>query len=486
MRILIILLVCGVTFFAPGAVVSEPRPITDVVPGDNLIVYMARPYAALQEPSATSQPAPGVSIATILSLLSTSGLLPDEGQVFADIAAALPLLGRYEHALVLLDVSSKVIRRPGRTPEEAPRVSLRLKNMQAAMVFRTEGADRPVLQQLNRIIGRYTNNEIAQLSTENAAGFDYQRLVDERMPGWAIWEWGKLGDFYALCFGTGSFEKLARTYADASDSLSDDPWFAEAMKRTKGDAAVAKWFIGLERMERRLNEVARGRHEKVIAALGADRISHDLWTVGVEGRALSCFRFYRRNGKDQLQEYSDPEKFPPAQMRIVPRDARHHAVINVPTRWLVDNVPRAWLAAQSQRHVDEWTKIWESLEQEVGVDVSSNLINNLGDHIVMFDYPPHPLDIPLAYTMAIEIRDRKAVEVAIESILSAWGQYLDDRARRGSSSLVRVRVLHAPDDVWYLQAGILGPALKITDRYVVISWSPQALRDALKEMGNDP
>ncbi len=459
---------------------AAARPITDTVPADCLIVFTAKPYSELSSTTASSQPAPGVSIGTILSLLSTSGLLPDEGQVFADIAAALPLLGRYEHALALLDVSSKVVQRPGRTTDAPPQVSLRLRHMQAAIIFRTEKDDRAVLQQINRIVGRYTNNQVAELTSEKSCGLEFQRLADDRMPGWAIWEWGRLGDFYALSFGRGSFEKLARSYSKEAPALTDDSWFGPAMKRTRGDEALAKWFIALDRIEEQFKEIAKGRHEKVVAALGADNLSHDLWTIGLDGRALSCYRLYRRNGEDVLHKYSDPATFPKKHARIVPKDARRYAVINVPTSWLVDNVPRGWVAAQSEQHIQDWTRIWESLEQEVGIDLSSNLINNLANHIVIFDYPPHPLDIPLAYSMAIEVKDQKAVKAAIDAILTAWGQYLDDRAKRSSSSLVRVRVCHAEDDVWFLQAGILGPALKVIPGYVVISWSPQALRDVLK------
>lgn len=470
---------------APVAHAAPPasRPISDVIPVDAHIVYLARPYDAIGS-GPTSQPATNnVNLATILSLLNSSGLLPNEGQVFADIATALPLMGRYEHGLILLDVSSKIVRRPGRTPDEGPRVSLRLKHMQSAAVFRTEGDDRIVLQHLNRIVGRYTNNEIAKLTTEKAAGFEYQRLVDDRMPGWAIWEWGRLGDFFAVCFGAGSFEKLALAYSNEKDSLSDDAWFQNARKETQGDDALAMWYIAFQRMETRLNEVARGRHEAVTAALGADHLTQDFWTVGLKDRAISCYRLYRRNGEDVMHRYSDPSKFPAELRAIIPREARHYAVINVPTRWLVDNVPRAWLAAQSQRHLDEWTKIWESLEKEIGVDLGGNLINNLGDHMLMFDYPPHPLDVPLVYTIAIAVRDEKAVKLSVDAILAAWAQYLDDRAKRGGNSLMRVRVHKDPDEVWYIQAGILGPALKVTNGYVVISWSPQALRDALKAMG---
>ena len=70
--------------------------------------------------------------------------------------------------------------------------------------------------------------------------------------------------------------------------------------------------------------------------------------------------------------------------------------------------------------------------------------------------------------------------MATDTLLATWSRYLDQRAQRKGTTLMRVKVKHDDDGVWYLQAGILGPALKVTDRYAVISWSPQALRDALK------
>ena len=126
------------------------------------------------------------------------------------------------------------------------------------------------------------------------------------------------------------------------------------------------------------------------------------------------------------------------------------------------------------------TNAWKRLEQETGVDIGKNLFDHLGQNMVIFDYPPHPLEVPFALTIAIEINDRKAVTEAVDTLLATWGRYLDQRAERRGTTLVRLYVKHDPDGVWYLQAGILGPALKVTDKFVVISWSPPALREALK------
>lgn len=465
-----------------SASLLRAAPITDLVPAEALVVYTAKPYAWLDSGSqsgdaATTQPAQ--SIASILGFLNAAGLIPSEGQVFADIAGALPLLGRFEHALILLDVSCKEIVIRPETKDEASIVSLRLDRLQAAAVFRTDGQQRAVVDQLNRVIGRYTNRDLAELSSHEVEGFSYQRLRDKRLTGWAVWEWGRMGDFYVVTFGEGAFDKIAAACKSKAPRLADSKWFRSASKRTRGEKAVAQWFIALTRLREQLGPAAEARVSKVMTALEADGVTNDLWTIGVEGRALTWFRCYERDGKNVFHTYSDPTLYPPHHRKIIPDAAQHLAVINVPTSWLVDNLPRAWVASQSPSNVRKWKRIWRRLEQDTGIDINGNLIDHLGDTVILFDYPPHPLRVPFALTTAIEINDPKAVRQAVDAILGAWSQYLDERAERNRTVLVRVKVIRDPDGVWFLQAGILGPALTVTDRYLVLSWSPQALRDAL-------
>lgn len=459
------------------------RPITDLVPADSLVAYMAKPQgradeAGEQQGSGTK--GAGASVATLLSLLNASGLIPDQGQVYADIAAALPLLGRYEHALVLLDASSRRVRQPGKGPDDPARISFRLKHMQAAVVFRTHGDHSVVLKQLNRIVGRYTNKQVAALTTENLLGHEFRRLTDQRMPGWAVWEWGRLGEFSVVCFGQGAYQRIAELFAGGSPSLTQDAWFRSATTHTRGESAIAQCFIGFDRLQARMSEVASDRVKQVLDALGAAGITRDLWTIAFEGRALSWRRCYRRGAEDVVHRYSDPANQPPHHRSIVPDAARHFAIIHAPTFWLVDNLPKAWLASQSPRNAQKWQRIWKGLEEETHIDFDERLVKHVKGSIVVFDYPPHPLDIPLAWTLAIEIDDHGDVKKSIEALLAAWGQYLDERAERSDTTLLRIKVKKTQDDIWHLQAaGILGPALRVANRYVVISWSPQALRDAL-------
>jgi hypothetical protein len=468
---------------------AAPRPITALLPADSLVVYMARPYGQSESrPAAdavgTSQPdATGPSISSVLVFLSASGLVPDEGQVYADIAGTLPLLGQFEHAVVLLDISSRIVHAAASGPDEdAPEVSLRLKDLQTAVIFRTEGRQRTVLEHVNRIIGRYTNADVADLATATIGGHSYQRLKDERLPGWAVWEWGRLDDFFVVSFGAGAFEKVAAAYAGKAESLAEDPWFRSAAAKTGSDRALAQWFIALSRLEKRVATVGPSRHTRVVQALGAAGMTHDLWTIGREGRVMTWYRCYRRDGQDVVRRYSDPEDQPQNLRKIIPEEARYYGIIRVPTGWLVDNLPRAWLAAQSEGHVRTWSRIWNRLEEETGVDIRGSLIDHLGEHVIIFDYPPHPLRIPFALTIAIEIDNPRSLQMATDTLLAAWSRYLDERADQTRMKLVRLKVRHQQDGVWYLQAGIPGPALKVTDRYLLLSWSPQALRDAVQRM----
>ena len=466
-----------------GPVFAGDRPITALVPADCLVVYSAKPYKLLAPPATQptdSQPTstPSLSsVAYIISFLSGSGLLPDEGQVFADIATALPLLGRFEHALVLLDVASKPVESPDSKDMDP---SLRLERLQTAVIFRTEGRHGPILEQLNRVVKRYTNMDVAKLTNESVAGLPYQRLSDSRLIGWAVWEWGRLDEFYVVSFGQGAFERIAKTFTRQTPSLSQDAWFQSAMRQIKGDQAIAECFVAFSRLKEALGAVTQGRVAQVTAALEADGMTHDLWTIGREGRALTWFRCSHQGSKDIVRGYSDPARYSAQHRRIIPDEAEHVAVIYVPTRWLVDKLPRAWLCAQSEGNAEKWRRIWERLEQETGLDINGNLISHLGENVVLFDYPPHPLRIPFALTFAIDINDRKPVAVATNALLEAWSRYLDERAERNQTTLVRLKVRKSDDGIWFLQAGILGPALKVTDHYLVISWSPEALREALR------
>ena len=274
---------------------TDRSRITSLIPDDTLVAYVAKPYGWFESPvnGATTAPANTVnSIASIVAFLNASGMIPDEGQVFADIASCLPLLGRYEHALILLDVSSRVVERKVESDQIADLVkglSLRLNRLQTAVVFRSNKDHGIIVEQLNRIVGRYTNKSVATLSTHEIAGSTFQRLTDQRLPMWASWEWGSIDSFFVIGFGEGSFASIAEVHAGKRPSLTADSWFNQALTTTRGNNALAFWYIAMERLSASVGAEAAKRMTSVTSALQADNLTHDLWAIGQDGRALRRF-----------------------------------------------------------------------------------------------------------------------------------------------------------------------------------------------------
>ena len=106
------------------------EPLAASVPADAMVYYHCRPRRGNDGGSTTAN-----TVASVLTTVGTLGLLSGQAQLMTDALAVVPLLGSREHAVVLLDVSSKKV---------GP-ASYRLEQMQVALVIRTGGDHQPVI-----------------------------------------------------------------------------------------------------------------------------------------------------------------------------------------------------------------------------------------------------------------------------------------------------------------------------------------------------
>ena len=69
----------------------------------------------------------------------------------------------------------------------------------------------------------------------------------------------------------------------------------------------------------------------------------------------------------------------------------------------------------------------------------------------------------------------------LDRLLERYRQHLASASGRpgGEPGWFDWQLKHDPDGVWYLQAGIYGPALAVTEQWIVISYSPVAVRQNL-------
>jgi hypothetical protein len=128
---------------------------------------------------------------------------------------------------------------------------------------------------------------------------------------------------------------------------------------------------------------------------------------------------------------------------------------------------------------------------------------------VLHNDPPHPLQIPLAVTLLFEIKDEPAtVRQTLDGLCRAWQKILEtgwndkkaeskSAAGQSASRPVKrpgqsgVSLVREDDGLWYIRfgtggpawLGLAGPAWTVTDRFIVASWSPMALREYLDKIG---
>ena len=184
-----------------------------------------------------------------------------------------------------------------------------------------------------------------------------------------------------------------------------------------------------------------GKPEQVLAGLGLGDVERGLWTIGVsgdsDGRAVEAYAFLRDADGDELVPICGLPDTGVRRIEVpIPPKASRYAVIRYSPRRLVLQVRDAYLASRSPSAQRNLREMWTRVEAEADVSVDRDLLMQLGPRLVIHEYPPHPL-------------------------VPDW---------------TSLRLEHASDGVWYLQAGLYGPALAVTDRWVIISYSPVAVR----------
>src|SRR5690606_38147535 len=129
----------------------------------------------------------------------------------------------------------------------------------------------------------------------------------------------------------------------------------------------------------------------------------------------------------------------------------------------------------SEDRRERFGRSWAVLETQFNFDVETGLFDQLGDHLIFHTFPQHPLGIPLLGTVWIQIDgDREQVARTIDGMMLAWQEYAN-RPAAGPQPRFRLtpQIHRDPDGVWYLQLGLLGPALAATDGWIVIIFSPE-------------
>ena len=536
-------------------------PIDRFIPADAMAVYFGRPSPDMIDvPTASTMQ--GLSW---LTTFKSMGVIPRDGRVAADIVASGLVLWRRPHAVVLLDFA---------TSQVHPDVS-KLEKLQIAVVIASNGIEQAIEWTIRDQLRSYTDADNGTLNTRVVDGITVNRLIDKRLPEWTVIEWGRVGNHFVLTLGEGAFARMMGVIKGKQPSLADEPWFKQAHVRTFGATSGIEIYADAARIRDHLGEEMKDRPAAVLAVLGIRDAEKFIWTTGHDERAIRGLVIGKMpTGRDEFITLSGRETAVPEVAAVIPGDASSYMVLRMPIGQVIRDIRSAYYESQGPGQQSAVHELWTWLQKEYRFDSETQVLDQLGDHLVVHTYPPHPLRLPGLCTIWLQIHGNSRQEVhsnsqqvahAVDAMMQAWQDSIEQpesmsqkyreytvkrmlssvsdvsrpasypettsatsrpvsrsettsarRSRSGVANTARStatrsaatqpaaarpardsapqpsmfslapRVRREPDGVWVCQLGVINPALAVTDGWIIVSWSPEAVRANLQHLGQSP
>ncbi|UCC29488.1 MAG: hypothetical protein JSU86_14955 [Phycisphaerales bacterium] len=440
---------------------ATPPELLKTVPSDVVAAYFASGADSARDPGEI-----GHTLGLVTFLADQAhrvGLLSrfDAGtRVWLDTLAAASVVLAYPHTVVLFEIRAAA----------RPDGGHRLARLHAALIVRTGGTNEELAGRIQHLLNTYTNSDQTLLSTRSVQGPVAFVLQDRRLPSWATITWGQLDDYYVIAVGDGAYDRAVETIADRTKSLAADPWFTKALTQANGVGAPLAWYVRFDKLYRDVDASLAEKISRVMSAIGLAGTQRALWTVGRNDRAVEAKAILRRNSADEVATIAQdllPGTFGGS---AIPEGAGGYAIIDCNPRRVLRGLCDAYLAAKSPHAQQGARSFWRGLQAEADVSIEQDIVAHLGQPLLIHDYPRHALSLPLAWTIAVPVTgDARALRRQLDRLLEAG------RRRLAGNSVLQLR--HDADGVWYIQYGLTGPGLVVTDKWLVASFSPYAVRE---------
>ncbi|MCH7527261.1 MAG: hypothetical protein IID39_07480 [Planctomycetes bacterium] len=365
----------------------------------------------------------------------------------------------------------------------------RLAYMRLGLDLQTDGANARIAATIQRLLNTYTNTKVSRIDAVTSGDVRFHRLIDKRLPEWAVIEWGKIDGHYLITIGRGAFEELAGALRDDGPSLATDEWFQTACGAVTADEDTTRvaWYVDFKALRSMLVPVMDDVPKRVLEGLNLSEVDRGLWFVGKRDRAVVCTSFQRIAESNRVIHIASPAAQDEQGEGIVPSDATTYSLIRWEPREFVSRICDAYLACRSSKAQKSSRAFWQDLQDKLDLSLERDLIHQLGRRIIIHNDPPHPLGIGLLCTVQIEIDGSpRLIREALDKVMHHWRDQTNESVdlfgpERANPSTAtagpRPWILRrATDRIWYVQFGLYGPAITVTDRWIIISSSPQAVR----------
>lgn len=391
--------------------------------------------------------------------------LDETTRAWLDAFASVSVVLEHPHAVMLFDIRAE------KTGEDGHRLAA----LHAALVMRTRGRNELIERRIQHLLGSYTNRDETTLETIEREGATTYRLRDRRLADWVVLSWGRLGDDFVVAIGEGSLERIAATlpnpdrHVRRTPSVADDRWFVDGLNRLAAEDALLTVYLRCDELRRTSGPALATKIDRVLGALKIAGCERGLWAVGYAGRSVEIRQVLRIGSSDEVTTITGEGVLDASNAPSVPDSATAFAAVDVkPSVWL-DRARNAYLAGRSSTNQAGSRAYWRDLETRAGIRFADDIFAGLSGPIIVHDFPKHALRLPPAWTIVAPISgDADRLRRSLDALFTTWQRELEETCS--------MRLRRDDDGVWHLFVGVEGPALLVTDRYLVISFAPPAVR----------
>ncbi len=454
-----------------------PSDLAALIPADAMLGYYGRPKP---EPSATTTAPSGSP--TVAGTNPLIDLIKDlAGQKLdAQAIVGLHLADGFSrmivrpNALVMLSVKARPTEKSGKP---------RMDRLRLAAIARTDGRAEIFKQIIQAAVRDVTDAGVATLTTKEADGWRYQELRDSRLQEYDHICWGEIDDFFVATYGEDVWPEIAACAAGRKPSLETDEWLREA-RTADGRNASLEVFMNAARIRAELDPHVEDSASAFFNSWDAGGVERGYWALGMHGRAMYNIAHLQIKGRTYERRYAHPDFLEPAMKGLIPPDT-NFAVYQLPVARFLNRFISGLVATRDPTTRAEVELTWARIQKKHNFDAQRDLLDHLGKKLVIHRFPMHPMKLPFMVTVLVEVTgDAQRVAQTMDVMCSAWQNALVADLEKGI--VVPATLSQEYDGIWYLdfRVPLAGPAWIVTDRYLVASWSPHALRAYLNAAGD--
>ncbi len=463
---------------------AQSQPATDLtllksIPSDPIVTYISYTDSALS-------PAAGQVITSLLTTASLAGFFDANQQILVDIVSSIVSIGKFPHAVFLLDARCKKLGEG----------SFTLAGLKLGTVVRAPVTEHgKLLGLLKQTIDHYFTADDARMTWVGAGPLRHQKLESKKFPDWCCWEWGNLGPFFIFTVGPGAYDTVANTILEKHPSLFDAPLIRLSKEAdTDFDYRFLTVYLNLAGLSADLRPIMQESFDRVIASFGAAGIDQFLYSAGFAKKAYLSKTYTARGEKVSLGYLTGD--FPPndPRARAVPPQATSYGVGFTDLSKAVSYLTDTYLASRNPTRREKLLANYQKLAAETGLgNVHDFLRTRFGTAamVIVHDWPKHPLNLPIGKTLLIQHDHSPEFFPAADKILATWRKMLlamSDTGKKEKFSsawetLFNLQLDKTPDGVWFLHLGpVILLAAGLDNNFLVLSYSVPAVQLNLQHL----